>query len=302
MLPPEVQAIPDTRDRFLKEREQLGPMSRGERNVLFVLILMLVLWTVPTLAETEFLDIWYVPPVAMVLLFVLPVEAKRGEMTLGAGDFHEGVGWNVLFLVLGGMALAEVLTSLGVIGWLASMLTGNLTARELPWIAGPGHAFVNPAGQRSGDLDHGVDDPLPDCGRSRLQPRNSRPDHRGHGPGAGVSMVESRPGHDVRVRRRRVRDDGQGRARRNRPDIARGDRAEHDPGTGAACLRQLGNLRAAQSGCRVEAGRPGLWRCWFPARMVTGQLLNASTARHRQPEVVVAPTPPAIDECIGRDH
>ena len=136
MLPPEVQAIPNTRGRFLKEREQLGPMSRGERNVLFVLILMLVLWALPTVAEIEFLDIWYVPAVAMVLLFVLPVDAKRGEGTLGARDFHEGVGWNVLFLVLGGMALAEVLTSLGVIGWLASMLTGNVTARELPWIAG----------------------------------------------------------------------------------------------------------------------------------------------------------------------
>ena len=136
MLPPELQAIPNSRARFLKEREQLGPMSRGERNVLFVLILMLVLWTLPTVFETEFLDIWYVPPVAMVLLFVLPVDAKRGEVTLRASDFQEGVAWNVLFLVLGGMALAEVLTSLGVIGWLASMLTGNVTAGELPWIAG----------------------------------------------------------------------------------------------------------------------------------------------------------------------
>ena len=136
MLPPEVQAIPDARARFLKEREQLGPMSRGERNVLFVLIVMLVLWTLPTVASIGFLDIWYVPPVAMVLLFALPVDAKRGEMTLEAKDFQEGVGWNVLFLVLGGMALADVLTNLGGIDWLAGMLTGNVTAAALPWVAG----------------------------------------------------------------------------------------------------------------------------------------------------------------------
>ena len=136
MLPPEVQAIPNARARFLKEREQLGPMSRGERNVLLVLILMLVLWTLPTVVEIGFLDIWYVPPVAMVLLFVLPVAAKRGEMTLEARDFQDGVGWNVLFLVLGGMALAEVLTTLGAIDWLAGMLTGNVTAGALPWVAG----------------------------------------------------------------------------------------------------------------------------------------------------------------------
>ena len=136
MLPAEVQAIPNARARFLKEREQLGPMSRGERNVLFVLILMLVLWTLPTVAEIGFLDIWYVPPVAMVLLFVLPVAANRGEMTLNARDFQEGVGWNVLFLVLGGMALADVLTTVGAIDWFAGMLTGNVTAGALPWVAG----------------------------------------------------------------------------------------------------------------------------------------------------------------------
>ena len=136
MLPPELQAIPNAHAHFLKEREQLGPMSRGERNVLFVLILMLALWTLPTVAEIEFLEIWYVPPVAMVLLFALPVDAKRGEMTLETRDFQQGVGWNVLFLVLGGMALADILTTLGAIDWLAGKLTGNVTAGALPWVAG----------------------------------------------------------------------------------------------------------------------------------------------------------------------
>ena len=136
MLPPEVHAISNARARFLKEREKLGPMSRGERNVLFVLILMLVLWILPTVAEIGFLDIWYVPPVAMVLLFALPVAPNRGEMTLDSRDFREGVGWNELFLVLGGMALAEVLTTLGAIDWLADTLTGKVTAGALPWVAG----------------------------------------------------------------------------------------------------------------------------------------------------------------------
>lgn len=136
MLPPEVRAIPDARKRFLKERERLGPMSRGERNVLVVLILMLVLWTLPTVAEIGFLDIWYVPPVAMVLLFLLPVDAKRTAMTLRVRDFQEGVAWNMLYLVLGGMALADILTTLGTIEWLAGLLTGSVTAGALPWVAG----------------------------------------------------------------------------------------------------------------------------------------------------------------------
>ncbi len=135
MLPPEVRAIPDGA-RFRRELARLGPMSRGEKNVLFVLVLMLVLWILPPFVTIGFLDIWYVPPVAMVLLFALPVDARRGKATLEAGDVREGIGWNVLFLVLGGMALADVLARVGVTDWLAALLTGNVTAGALPWVAG----------------------------------------------------------------------------------------------------------------------------------------------------------------------
>ena len=136
MLRPEIHAIAGARERFRREREQLGPMSRGEKNVLAVLILMLVLWTLPTVVTVEFLDIWFVPPVAMVLLFVLPADAKRGAMTLEADDFQSGVGWDLLFLVLGGTALAGVLGSLDMLDWLVGILTGHVTAAALPWVAG----------------------------------------------------------------------------------------------------------------------------------------------------------------------
>ena len=136
MLPPEVKAISEGRVRFHGELARLGPMSRGEKNVLFVLVLMLVLWILPTFVAVGFLDIWYVPPVAMVLLFVLPVDAKRGEATLEAGDFRDGVEWNVLFMVVCGMALADVLAGTGVTDWLAALLTENVSAGALPWLAG----------------------------------------------------------------------------------------------------------------------------------------------------------------------
>ena len=136
MLPPEVRAIPDRRSHIRRQREQLGPLSRGEKNVLFVLIVMLILWFLPAFATIEFLDIWYVPPVAIVLLFLLPVDADRGETTLDRKDFQEGVVWNLLFLVVGGMALASALTRLGVTDWLAAAFTGNVAEAALPWLAG----------------------------------------------------------------------------------------------------------------------------------------------------------------------
>ena len=136
MLPPEVQALPDRRSHIRRQREQLGPLSRGEKNVVLALTLMLVLWMLPTFITTEFLDIWYAPPVAMVMLFLLPVDAKRSEMTLDRKDFQEGVPWNVLFLVVGGMALVSGLTRLGVTDWIGAAFTGNVGAAALPWLAG----------------------------------------------------------------------------------------------------------------------------------------------------------------------
>ena len=136
MLPPEVQALPDRRSHLRRQREQLGPLSRGEKNVVLASTLMLALWMLPTFVATEFLDIWYAPPVAMVLLFLLPVDVKRGEMTLDRKDFQEGVAWNVLFLVVGGMALVSGLTRLGVTDWIGAAFTGNLAATGLPWLAG----------------------------------------------------------------------------------------------------------------------------------------------------------------------
>ena len=114
----------------------MGPLSRGEKNVLFVLTVMLALWMLPTLATVEFLDIWYVPPVGMVLLFLLPVDSRRGVTTLDRKDLQEGVSWNVLFLIVGGMAMVSGLIRLGVTDWIGAAFAGNVAAPALPWLAG----------------------------------------------------------------------------------------------------------------------------------------------------------------------
>ena len=136
MVAPEVRTLSASRSRIRRQAEQLGPLGRGEKNVLFVLAVMLALWMLPSLAAVEFLDIWYVPPLGMVLLFLLPVDGGRGEMTLDRNDLQEGVAWNVLFLVVGGMALVGGLTRLGVTDWIGAALTGNVAATALPWLAG----------------------------------------------------------------------------------------------------------------------------------------------------------------------
>ena len=136
MARPEVQAIEGAEAYFGEEKKTLGQMNRGEKNVLFVLFVMIVLWFLPSLMETSVLDIWYVPPVAMVLLFLLPIDARQGKMTLAAGDFQQGVLWNVLFLVTSGTAMASGLVSLGIADWLGTVVTGTVSTALLPWFAG----------------------------------------------------------------------------------------------------------------------------------------------------------------------
>ena len=97
MSPPEVKTIIGGSAYFIKEKQTLGPLGTGEKNVLFVLIVMVVLWFLPGFIRIPVVDIWYVPPLAMALLFLLPVNARSGEMTLNAKDFQDGVPWNVLF-------------------------------------------------------------------------------------------------------------------------------------------------------------------------------------------------------------
>ena len=136
MSPREVQGIAGATAYFGDRKKELDALGRGEWNVLLVLVVMVVLWFLPGFATVPVLDIWFVPPVAMVLLFLLPVNARKGEMTLNAGDFQEGVLWNVLFLVVSGTALASGLAQLGIPQWLGAAIQGGVSSSALPWIAG----------------------------------------------------------------------------------------------------------------------------------------------------------------------
>ncbi|MDD3654551.1 MAG: SLC13 family permease [Desulfotomaculaceae bacterium] len=136
MSPPEVKSISGAAEYFTSEKKKLGPMSRGEINVLIVFIIMVVLWFLPAFVKIKFLDIWYVPPLAAILLFLLPTDTSKGETTLNAKDFQSGVLWNILFLVVSGTAIAAGLTKLGMTEWLEGVITGGMTAGLLPWFAG----------------------------------------------------------------------------------------------------------------------------------------------------------------------
>ncbi len=136
LSPPEVKSIPDGTRYFQEEQKLIGPMSRGEKNLLFVLAVMIVLWFAPMFVAIRGLDIWIVPAIAALLLFILPVNARTGVMTLNSKDFQNGVAWNVVFLIVSGSALAVAITRLGVIDAFGSVVKSRVSAAALPWFAG----------------------------------------------------------------------------------------------------------------------------------------------------------------------
>jgi anion transporter len=136
LSPSEIRSIPDGSKYFLEEQKRMGPMSRAEKNLVFIFLVMIVLWFLPAIVAIRALDIWIVPAIAALLLFVLPINSRTGEMTLGSKDFQSGVAWNVVFLVVSGSALAVAMTRLGVVDAFGSVVKSRVSAGILPWVAG----------------------------------------------------------------------------------------------------------------------------------------------------------------------
>lgn len=136
MLPPEVGAISGSQEYFREKNKQLGPLGKGERNVLIVLAIMVILWFLPSIVTIDFLNIWYVPPVGILLLFLMPNGNENCETTLSVKDLKEGVHWDVIWLVVTATALASALATSGVTTWLGEIIEGEISAGIMPWFTG----------------------------------------------------------------------------------------------------------------------------------------------------------------------
>jgi len=118
--PPEIDDIPGGAALIEQELAALGPLSRGEWNVLVVFTLMAASWMLRGLVE----DLLVGTPLAAtddpmiaiagaVLLFALPVDWRRGVFTMDWATARQ-LPWGVLLLFGGGLALAAAVADNGV--------------------------------------------------------------------------------------------------------------------------------------------------------------------------------------------
>jgi sodium-dependent dicarboxylate transporter 2/3/5 len=124
------------------ERAKLGPLSRGERNVLIAISVTVILWLLPgVVAVTAGVNAplfktleRHLPEAAAALLgatllFVLPVDFRRGEFTIGWAQARR-IDWGTILLFGGGLALGEAMFSTGLARWIGEGLAHSLNANS----------------------------------------------------------------------------------------------------------------------------------------------------------------------------
>ncbi len=128
-------------DLLREEIEQLGPLSRGERNVMLAFAITVALWTAPGLlaivgaGHTSFTRTYQeaVPEgvaamIGAMLLFVLPVDWRARRFTL-TWDQAARIDWGVVLFYGGGLALGELAFSTGLAEAAGIALTAWLPVR-----------------------------------------------------------------------------------------------------------------------------------------------------------------------------
>ena len=132
-----VSELPGGKDWVMHEYSKLGPMSRGEKIVLTVFVTAALLWCFgPVIRGIQIGDMTPFKPLsdtviamgAGIILFIIPVDYKRGVHALDWSSASDTVAWDVLLLFGGGLSMAAAIQKTGladIIGAQATFLSST---------------------------------------------------------------------------------------------------------------------------------------------------------------------------------
>jgi len=121
----EAREIPGVRELIAAEQLQLGPLGRAELSVAIVFALTALGWVFQPLIA-RFVPLVSDTTVAMagaLLLFMIPVNARRGEFVM-TWQATSAVPWGVLLLFGGGLSLAGNIERHGLSNYLGGLAGG----------------------------------------------------------------------------------------------------------------------------------------------------------------------------------
>lgn len=117
IFPPEIKATPEAAEMAHRELEKMGPMTRNEKLMLFVFLLILVLWITGEWSKIDATVVALVGVSIMLLTGVLrwdDVLAEKGA-------------WDALIWFGGLVMMAGQLNTLGFMKWFATSVGSSLT-------------------------------------------------------------------------------------------------------------------------------------------------------------------------------
>ena len=136
LYPPDEKRIHGGAEGVRRELAALGPLNPGQRKVLVLFLLAIVLWTMDSFMPL--LPGWlYIASVGIALLFVAP--------GIGVVTWQEAapeIGWDIFILVGGGLALGSGLNETGVIRYIAENLSTILSGASV-WIVAAAVALIS---------------------------------------------------------------------------------------------------------------------------------------------------------------
>lgn len=130
VFPPEIKKTPEAKQIAQKVLDEMGPMSRGEKIMLVVFIMLLSLW-----ATAEYTKLDGTLIAFMGLCILLATKVLTWDHVI-----KETKAWDTLIWVGSVIALSDYLNKLGFIGWFAKILeaqmvgVGMLTAVFLAFV------------------------------------------------------------------------------------------------------------------------------------------------------------------------
>ena len=146
VIKPEMKTLNIDKVRLEVARKSFGPMTRGEKVVLGILIMAITLWMLPSIVKViaegnpgmsglSDLLAQVMPeamPAVLVILAAGLLKVKK-EPLLRWNEIVEGIDWNVVFLFGGGIALGIGLEASGFARWIADGVAASIGDGASAW-------------------------------------------------------------------------------------------------------------------------------------------------------------------------
>ncbi len=147
MFPADVKHIEGAREFIRNYVNSLGKWTRAQKNTLIAFTIAVLLWVAPSVLSIihgphsdimKFYDSHFPEAIAAMvgalLLFFLPVNLKKGEMTMTWKDGMEGIEWGTLLLFGGGLAMGALMYTTGLSAWIGTGIKEALGGNPSEWL------------------------------------------------------------------------------------------------------------------------------------------------------------------------